>query len=421
MTATRKPGDLLRFGLTRLVHAFGLAVSVVLLLFLILESGVAGDPALRMAGEHSSPERLADARLQLGFFESWQAEVLHLELSGPPARYYLHFPDPSELEFQDVKRRVLQTYDLESMTIADLQKALAEHGADATTAEGVDAAATGAAGIGHALQGMAIPLQSNRSTALPWAAPRPAWKRFFQQTSRMLQFDFGRSADGQLIADELRSRGMRSLALTAPAFLLGTALAILAALFAGSGRWGRRLASFCVVGMAVSSLAWVLFLRNLFAAQLGWFPVAGWQPPLWKHIALPVLIWVLLYFFPTFLVFRQMFGSSRDHDHYLTARAKGTAGLPLVWNHVARPASAPMISQIVLVLPFLVTGSLLLERIFVIPGLGSYTVDAALTGDAAVLRACTFLIALMYLLCQWLGDWLTAISDPRTRREDSVG
>jgi len=429
LTSSSTSGDLLRFGLIRLLQALGLAVSVVLLLFLILESGVAGDPALRVAGEHSSPERLADARMQLGFFEQWQPEILHLDLAGPAARYYLNFPSPDVLEIESVRHEQVHRISLAGKSIADLAAELSALSVDSPVgatglwqhqlAVSVDVNASdqlAAEGLAHAQKGVAIPLQSNRTSTLAWAERRPAWKRFATQTAALLRFDFGHSLDGQSIGAELRSRGARSLALTMPAFVLGTLLSVLIALLSTRRRWGKHLATACLLGMTISSMAWVLLLRNFFAADLGWFPVAGWQPPFSKYLILPTLIWALLYFFPSYLIFRQLFQSDQNQDFVAAAEAKGVHGWPLLWNHVAKPAGAPVIAQIILVMPFLVVGSLLLERVFVIPGLGSYTVDAAITGDAAILRATTFLIALLYLLSQWLGDWLTVALDPRIRR-----
>ncbi len=432
MTSPTSPSELLRFGLFRLLQAVGLAISVVGLLFVILESGIAGDPAVRMVGEHSSPERLANARLQLGYFKTWSADAIFLDLEGPPARFYLDFPDPQTLVVQDLKRTELQRLDLTDLDCNQLVTALqqldfssAGHRIQAALGDPPIAehviGSSSADGVGYALHGVSIPLQSNRTASLSWALPRSAWSRFIEQTGSLLLFNFGRSADGQDIGAELRSRGARSLALTIPAFILGTLLAIGAALWFGAGRWGQRIALLCVAGMAVSSLAWILLLRNVFAARLGWFPVAGWQEPYWQHLALPVLTWVLLFFLPSYLVFRQLFSGNRAHDHYLIARAKGASGWALVWNHVARPSSAPVVAQLVLALPHLVLGSLLLERIFVIPGLGNYTIDAALSGDASVLRATTFVIALLYIASQWLGDWLTAALDPRFRRRRTHG
>ncbi|NQU49593.1 MAG: ABC transporter permease [Planctomycetes bacterium] len=423
MTRVSTTSDVLRFGFTRLAHAVGVAISVVLLLFMILESGFGGDPALRLAGQHSAPERIAEARLHLGYFKDWQAGVLNLQLEGPAARFYLQALQPEVLQVLDVQNRLLQELPLADLNLRQLQSSLNqlalsdEHRLYVSLAEGH--AQQPALGVGHAMLGAKVAIQSNRSADLGWASPQPAWKRFVQQTSKLLLFDFGRSLDGQSIADELRSRGGRSLALTVPAFLIGTILALFAALLAANrlGKLDRGLSAICAFCMAITSLAWVLFLRYVFAAKLEWFPIAGWQSPYSVHLVLPILIWALLFFFPSFLLYRSIFLGQKAQDHFCAARARGLTGWRLLLNHMALPASASILSQLVLVLPFLVVGSLLLERIFVIPGLGSYIVNAAISGDAPILRSTTFLISLLYLASQWLGDWVSAAADPRTRAE----
>ena len=423
MTRVSTTSDVLRFGFTRLAHAVGVAISVVLLLFLILESGLGGDPALRLAGQHSSPERIAEARLHLGYFKDWQPDVLSVQLEGPAARFYLQALRPEILQVLDVHNLVIQEIPLADLSLGDLQASLSqlaitdEHRFYVSLSE--ENALQPAGGVGHALLGAKIAIQSNRPAQLGWANPQPAWQRFFQQTTKLLLFDFGRSLDGQSIGAELRSRGGRSLALTVPAFLIGTFLALFAALLAvhRQGRLDRSLSALCAFCMAITSLAWVLFLRFVFAAKLGWFPIAGWQTPYSLHLVLPILIWALLFFFPSFLLYRSLFLSQKAQDHFCAAKAKGLTGWRLLLNHLALPASAPILSQLILVLPFLVVGSLLLERIFVIPGLGSYIVNAAISGDAPILRSTTFIISLLYIASQWLGDWLSAAADPRTRAE----
>ena len=94
---------------------------------------------------------------------------------------------------------------------------------------------------------------------------------------------------------------------------------------------------------------------------------------------------------------------------------RGLAPRELWLRHVLRSASAGLLAHFVLALPFLVLGSLILEQIFVVPGLGAYLVDAARNADAAVLRAATFLLALIYLVAQETGDFLSSRLDPRFR------
>jgi peptide/nickel transport system permease protein len=402
----------------------GMALSVVLLLFFILESGIGGDPSLRMAGKRPSPQRILEARLHLGLFEQLEPEAARLQLQGTDARIYLEAPQADLLRFLDVRKQPIKEIQVPQQNLSDfltslhnmelspgIRLAVIDNSDDGTPAP------RSAKGVCHAMTGLQLALSDKRPTALAWALPRPAWKRFLSQTTALLRLDFGRSMDGQNIASEMTSRGARSLALTFPAMLLSTLAALFCALWMASRRGflDRSLTLACSTGMAITSLAWVLFLRNLLAGNLEWFPVAGWDAPYWRHLALPVCIWALLVFFPSFLLYRALFLLEKDKSHFVTARAKGLNGWTLLFAHLARPVGAPLISQWVLILPFLVTGSLLLERIFVIPGLGSYVVDAAVVGDAAILRSVTFVIAIIYICFQWLGEWLTAWVDPRTR------
>ena len=129
------------------------------------------------------------------------------------------------------------------------------------------------------------------------------------------------------------------------------------------------------------------------------------------------MIWAFLATWPDFQVFRAVLGEAASAPHVQAARARGI-GEGSIWRrHVLQSASAALVAYAVLALPFLVLGSLILEQIFVVPGLGSYLVDAARTADAAVLRAITFLLALLYLVIQLLGDWIAGRLDPRFRKE----
>jgi peptide/nickel transport system permease protein len=412
--------NLLRLAVARLARAALLAIGVVLVLFLILETHVTGDPALRMAGKRPSPATLGQARVRLGFFKSFQANAVRLQLHGPATRLYLQSSGTS-LRLTDLAGTELGQIDLGQRNLAE-SKALFEQwsiGPELSLqftllTDGEQAAA----GLTAALAGSRLALDSRISTDLGWAQTRPGWQRFFHQSWRLLRFDFGRSMDGQSIAHELKSRGLRSLALTVPALFFSTLLAISAALLSISlrGSFDRRLASLATVGMSISSLAWILFLRAALVSQLGWFPAGGWNPPFVSYLALPILIWVVLAFSPDFLLYRTLFKLEQQRPHVLTARAKGLGAPRLQCLHILRSAAVPVLSQIVLAVPFLVLGSLLLERVFVIPGLGNYLIDAAISGDAAVMRAITFLIALLYILSQWCGDIVAAWADPRLAR-----
>jgi ABC-type dipeptide/oligopeptide/nickel transport system permease component len=168
--------------------------------------------------------------------------------------------------------------------------------------------------------------------------------------------------------------------------------------------------------IAVSGVSWVLLFRGVFAAQLEWFPVLAWDPPSLGSLLLPISIWAFLAAWPDHQIYRRILINESQATHVLAARARGLAPRELWLRHILRSGSAALLAHFVLALPFLVLGSLILEQIFVVPGLGAYLVDAARNADAAVLRAATFLLALIYLIAQETGDWLSGRLDPRFRR-----
>ena len=104
-----------------------------------------------------------------------------------------------------------------------------------------------------------------------------------------------------------------------------------------------------------------------------------------------------------------------DSSRARAARATGVSRRRLLWRQLLPAVAAPVLARVALTLPYLFTGSLLLEHVYGIPGLGSAVVDAVRAHDESVLRACTFIFALGFLCAQWLADALAASLDPRLR------
>lgn len=417
------PGTLSRL-LTRGLRLVAQALGVVLLLFLILESGLAGDPAERALGDRPSLRRLGEFRVELGEYERFEAATLEVALRGGPGRVSL-VPRDGGLHVVGIDGETLTVWNPEALTLDELPRAwsqLALPNELRIEAKLLDPslAELPAAGIAAALRGTRLIVDSRRPVQAPWALARPGWKRFLHQTGELLRFDFGRGLDGQAIGPMLRERSLRSLTLALPAWLIGTALALGLALFAArrpGSRWDRHLGGLSAAVIAISGVSWVLLLRGWFAADLAWFPVTAWDPPSLHALALPVLIWAFLATWPDFQVFRAVLGEAARAPHVQAARARGIEEGSIWRKHILQSASAALVAYAVLALPFLVLGSLILEQVFVVPGLGSYLVDAARTADAAVLRAITFLLAMLYLAIQLCGDWIAGRLDPRFGRE----
>ncbi len=113
--------------------------------------------------------------------------------------------------------------------------------------------------------------------------------------------------------------------------------------------------------------------------------------------------------------FRTVFVEEMNRDYVRTARAKGAGDARVMVRHVLRNALIPILTNVVVAIPFLFMGALLLESFFGIPGLGSITVDAIRSNDFSTLRTMVYLGALLFVVGQLLTDVSYALVDPRVR------
>ncbi|MBX3027005.1 ABC transporter permease [bacterium] len=241
---------------------------------------------------------------------------------------------------------------------------------------------------------------------------------------RMLTFDFGRSdADDAPISDRLRRGVGPSLALTVPLFTIGLLLAIALALLVAYLRdslLDRATLVAMVVLMSVSLLLYIVGGQYLLGKVLRWFPISGFDPApavIARFLAMPVLIGVLASLGPELRYYRAVFLEERGRDYVRTAYAKGCAPGQVMRRHVLRNALIPIITNVVIEIPFLFTGSILLESFFGIPGLGTMTVEAINGNDFATLRVMVYIGALLFIAGQLATDVAYALADPRVRLE----
>jgi peptide/nickel transport system permease protein len=257
-----------------------------------------------------------------------------------------------------------------------------------------------------------------------WNPAAPTDTLLYEHFRRALTFDFGRSdADDVPIARRLRDGVGPSLALGAPMFvielLVAIGLSLLVALFRDTwiDRTGTVLA---VLSMSLSILLYIVAGQYVLGKVLKWFPISGFDPRLdvmVRFVALPLLIGVMAGVGERVRFYRTVLVEESGRDHVRTARAKGCPDAVLMRRHVLRNALIPILTDVVLTIPYLFLGSLLLESFFGIPGLGSMTVDAIHGNDFATLRTMVFIGALLFIVGQLLTDVGYAIVDPRVRLE----
>lgn len=237
----------------------------------------------------------------------------------------------------------------------------------------------------------------------------------------VVTFDYGRSFRTKQTVGAMIAEGAGpSLALALPAFLLaslaGIALGLFTAYFRGSLA-DVLLRTASVAAMSISSLAYVILGQYLLAYRWRLFPVYGFE---WSlvgtvFLVLPAMIWVLLSVGTDVRFYRAVMLEEMRTDYVRTAAAKGVRTHRILFEHVLRNSLIPIITRLVLTIPFLFLGSLLLESFFGIPGLGALTVNAVTNNDWPVLKAVVVIGAMLYVFGVLVSDILYAAVDPRVR------
>ncbi|HAZ13966.1 MAG TPA: ABC transporter permease [Bdellovibrionales bacterium] len=235
-------------------------------------------------------------------------------------------------------------------------------------------------------------------------------------------FDFGRSwSTKQEIIEMIKNGAGPSLTVTVPAFLVALIISLIVALFVAfyRGSWFDRIAVLiCVALMSIPSLAYILFAQKILAYDLGLFEISGYEqgfPNFIPYVALPCIIWIVLSIGPDVRFYRTVILDEVYMDYVRTARAKGLSETVILFKHVLKNAMIPIITWVVIAIPFLILGALLLESFFGIPGLGGITLNAINSADFPVVRAMTVLSAVAYIVFSVITDVLYTLVDPRVR------
>ena len=255
-----------------------------------------------------------------------------------------------------------------------------------------------------------------------WNPDAPLDTRLAEHLRRMVGFDFGASdADDTPIAARLREGIGPTLSITVPLFAIGLPLALAMALLVAFFRdtaIDRAGVVACVLAMSVSILIYILGGQFLLGKVLRWFPISGFDPDpavLLRFVALPVAVGLLSGLGSDVRFYRTVFLEEAGRDYVRTARAKGASDARVMARHVLPNALIPVLTNVSLTIPFLFTGSLLLESFFGIPGLGAITVEAIQANDFSTLRVMVYLGSLLFVATQIATDVAYTWVDPRVR------
>ena len=248
----------------------------------------------------------------------------------------------------------------------------------------------------------------------------PLWQQFGRYLGGVLQGDLGPSFQySDFSVNELILQGLPvsmkvGVGAMLLALLVGCGAGIIAALRQNRAT-DHAVMTLAMTGMSIPVFVIAPLLILLFAVTLGWLPAGGWASGGLRDMVLPV---VALAMPQIAIISRLMRGSMIEvlHSNYIrTARAKGLSMRTVVMRHALRPALMPVLSYLGPAVAGVITGSVVIEQIFGIPGIGRYFVQAALNRDYTLVMGVVVFYGTLIILFNFLVDLLYGVLDPRVR------
>lgn len=241
--------------------------------------------------------------------------------------------------------------------------------------------------------------------------------QFWRYLTGLVRGDLGRSyIQRSEVATLILARIPATLLLMACGILvevtLGLTLGVIAAL-RRNGLVDRIVMMFAFVGVSSPQFVVALLLLYVFAARLGWFPMSGFGTP--AHAVLPALTLGLLGAGWYARMVRSAMIDVLNQDYVRTARAKGLLERSVILKHAMRNALMPVITLGALEFGTLLSGAVLTEQIFTIPGFGKLIVDAVFNRDYAVVQGVVLVTATIYMALNLVADMAYILVDPRLR------
>src|SRR2546429_3339601 len=262
---------------------------------------------------------------------------------------------------------------------------------------------------------------------------KPLTVQYWNWLGRLARLDFGRSfaPDGRPVLQKISERLPITLLLNIVEMLIIVALAVPIGVLSATRQYStfdKVTTVFVFVGFATPDFWLALMLMILFGVQLGWLPISGLRSPTWEylafwrqqwdfvaHLALPILVATFggLAGFSRYM--RQSMLEVVRQDYIQSARAKGLSESVVIGKHALRNALLPIVTVLGLSLPGLIGGSVIVESIFAIPGMGQLMVPAVFDRDYPVIMGNLVIVATLTLVANLVAAITSSLIDPRIR------
>jgi len=266
----------------------------------------------------------------------------------------------------------------------------------------------------------ALPPQTLANLRAHYNLDLPLIQQYGIYVGRLLQGDFGPSMvyNDFTVAQMLWIGLPFTLMLGFTAFIVGTVVGLVAGSLSAVNQ--NKLPDYILVmlvmvGLVVPNFLMASILQLVFGVYLNWFPAGGWKPGSLSHLVLPVIVLALPHAGRTARLMRGSMIEVLGTNYVRTARSKGLGTRLILARHAIKPALLPVVSYLGPGLSYLLTGSLVVEQVFALPGIGKYFISAALNRDYGLVLGTTILYMFIILAVNLLVDILYAWLDPKVR------
>jgi ABC-type dipeptide/oligopeptide/nickel transport system permease component len=250
---------------------------------------------------------------------------------------------------------------------------------------------------------------------------QPLWVQYVRYMQGVLQFDFGvpYQSPGETVVELLSRAWVPSLVLGGAGVLIGAPLGILLGMAAALNRnsWIDYLAStFATLGLTIPVFVISMLLILVFAVWLNWLPASGWGKP--ERWILPIIAYAAIPLATYARYTRSAMLDTLNRPFVTVLRAKGLSERRIMFQHVLRNSAIPLVTVFLPMFIGTATGSIFVEAMFRVPGLGAYFVSSIKTRDYPLEMALMLMITMLYCLAYLLSDICYAWLNPRIRTGD---
>jgi oligopeptide transport system permease protein len=265
-----------------------------------------------------------------------------------------------------------------------------------------------------------LPPEIEHNIMAKYGMDKPLPVQYVNYVGGVLHGDFGPSLKyrDKSVLDIIAQNYLVSLKIGLAAFsimvIVGVTLGVIAAL-RQNGPADYTVMSIAIVGICIPSFVTAPLLQLVFGSQLGWLPIGSWNGGALPNLVMPVLVLAIPQIAIISRLTRAGMIEALKSNYVRTARAKGLPEFTIVVKHAIRAAVLPLVSYLGPAFAGLMTGSLVVERIFGLPGLGKFFVNSALQRDYTVVMGMVIFFAALILVLNLLADVLYAVLDPRVR------